>query len=80
MYQTRETVRQISLQPEIKTDLKICGRGIGVQTPVEYRDARKSLQPLIKDAEYHGKTTRVTGNKLHINRSLTKTIHKRQAL
>ena len=41
-YQTRETVRQKSLQPEIKTDLKNCGRGISVQTPVEYRDASHS--------------------------------------
>ena len=55
-YQTRETVRQKSLQLEIKSDLKNSKRGISVQTPVEYRNAYKAFQPIIKEAEDHGKT------------------------
>ncbi|XP_052778493.1 uncharacterized protein LOC128215930 [Mya arenaria] len=67
-YKSREAVRLKSLEKTIKDALKSSGHGIGVQSPQEYRDARKAFYPIVKDAEEHGNTARITGNKLYINR------------
>lgn len=71
-YSTRETVRLKSLETDIKTRLSDHDLGIGVQTPKEYRDARNAFKPLIKEAEDRGQSVRVAGNKLIINKILTK--------
>jgi hypothetical protein len=71
-YNSREMVRLKSLQTDIKQSLKNNGHGVGIQSPQEYRDARKAFKPLIDEAEQHNQTTRITGNKLFINKKLVK--------
>ena len=71
-YIDRERVRQKSTDPTIKSVLKDHNLGIGVQTPQEFRDAKKAFYPLCKEEQDRGNSTRVTGNKMYVNNILRK--------
>ena len=70
-YTDRERVRQKYTDPSVKCALKDLNIGIGVQTPQEYRDAKKAL---CKEEQDRGNSPRVFGNKMYINDNLKKNL------
>ena len=66
-YSDRETVRKKSLEENTKRLLQNSNCGIGVQSPRQYREARKALSDHAKREEDRGNKSRIIGNKLFIN-------------
>ena len=71
-YSDRETIRLKSREDEIRTSLRGSNLGIGIQTPLQYREARKALTDLVKKESDRGKKTRIVGSKLFVNNKLFK--------
>ena len=72
-YADREAVRQKSYEDPIKKSLKDSNLGVGIQSPQQYREARKALFEHGKREENRGNRTRIVGNKLYVNNKITKT-------
>lgn len=66
-YADREKVRVTSHDQEIKKKLKVSKQGVGVQQPLQYRDARKILQENADEEEKKGHKTKIIGNKLLVD-------------
>ena len=66
-YSDREDVRLKSYNATIKTSLANMNLGVGIQSPQQYRDARKELKDYAKQEQDKGKKARIIGNKLYVN-------------
>lgn len=71
-YSDREAVRLKSHEDAIKTSLRGSNLGVGIQSPQQYRDARKAFAEHVKREEERGQRARVIGNKLYVNNRVVK--------
>ena len=71
-YSDRETIRMKSREDEIRTSLWGSNLGIGIQMPLQHREARRALTDLAKKESDRGKKTRIVGSKLFVNNKLFK--------
>ena len=64
-YHDREKIRTAANAN--REDLKQTNHGVGVQLPKEWREARKSLYPIMQREKASGKNVRFHGDKLYVN-------------
>jgi hypothetical protein len=66
-YSDRETVRRKSYDENVKASLRGSNQGVGIQSPLQYREARKALTETAQQEKSKGHQTRITGNTLFVN-------------